>query len=99
MSTTKGHSQGPVHRSYWGKRRIYRTGKPGLIARSLDRIEQVRLEEVEPADRVPILRRYLAVVPGARPYMPVDHHAPLAEFKRIAAQFPVFRITPAASVP
>jgi deazaflavin-dependent oxidoreductase (nitroreductase family) len=61
--------------------------------------EQVRLEEVEPADRAPILRRYLAVTPGARPYLPVDHHAPLAEFKRIATQFPVFRITPAPRVP
>jgi hypothetical protein len=171
MSTTKGHSHSAVDPFYWMKRQIYRTGRPGLIARSLDRIaavqysagilsparavtlevagrrtghlvpflvviteyeherylvsmlgndanwvrnvraadgravlccgsrEQVRLEEVEPADRAPILRRYLAVAPGARPYLPVDHHAPLAEFKRIAAQFPVFRITPAASVP
>lgn len=171
MSTTKGHSHGAVHLFYWMKRRIYRTGRPGLIARSLDRIaavqssagilsparaatlevagrrtghlvpflvviveyhherylvsmlgndanwvrnvraaggrailrrgsrEQVHLEEVESANRAPILRRYLAVAPGARPYLPVDHHAPLTEFKRIAAQFPVFRITPAASVP
>jgi hypothetical protein len=61
--------------------------------------ERVRLEEVESADRAPILRRYLAVAPGARPYLPVDHHALLAEFEGIAAQFPVFRITPVASVP
>jgi len=58
--------------------------------------EQVRLEEVEPGDRAPILRRYLAVAPGARPHLPVDRHAPLAEFERIAGQYPVFRITPAA---
>jgi hypothetical protein len=61
------------------------------------RCEQVHLEEVEPAGRAPILRRYLAVAPGARPYLPVDRHAPLEEFERIAAQFPVFRITPAAT--
>jgi hypothetical protein len=61
------------------------------------RREQVRLEEVEPAGRAPILRRYLAVAPGARPYLPVDRHAPLGEFERIAAQFPVFRIIPAAT--
>ena len=58
--------------------------------------ERVRLEEVEPGDRAPILRRYLAVAPGARPHLPVDRHAPLAEFERIAGQYPVFRIIPAA---
>jgi len=171
MSTAEEHSHGAVHRLYWMKRWIYRTGRPDLIARALNRIaaiqysagilsparavtlevtgrrtgrlisfpvvaaeydrerylvsmlgndanwvrnvraadgravlrrgsrKQVRLEEVEPADRAPILRRYLAVAPGARPHLPVDRHAPLEEFERIAAQFPVFRITPAASGP
>jgi hypothetical protein len=54
--------------------------------------EEVRLEEVEPGDRAPILRCYLGVAPGARPHIPVDRHAPLEEFERIAGQFPVFRI-------
>jgi deazaflavin-dependent oxidoreductase (nitroreductase family) len=58
--------------------------------------EEARLKEVEPGDRAPILRRYLELAPGARPHLPVDRHAPLAEFERIADQFPVFRITPAA---
>ena len=58
--------------------------------------EEVRLVEVAPADRAPILRRYLAVAPGARAHLPVDRHAPLAEFERIADQFPVFQIVPAA---
>ena len=57
------------------------------------RAEQVRLIEVEPGDRPPILRAFLAVAPGARPHMPVDRHAPLAEFAQIAADFPVFRLT------
>jgi hypothetical protein len=52
----------------------------------------VRLDEVAPADRAPILRRYLAVAPGARPHIPVDRHAPLADFERIAEGYPVFRI-------
>lgn len=56
--------------------------------------QQVRLVEVEPAARAPILRRYLAVAPGARPHLPVGKNAPLEEFERIAVQFPVFRITP-----
>ncbi len=54
--------------------------------------EDVRLEEVDIGARAPILRRYLALAPGARPHIPVDRHAPLAEFESIAAQFPVFRI-------
>ena len=58
--------------------------------------EEVRLVEVEPGDRAPILRRYLQVAPGARAHLPVDRHAPLAEFERIADQFPVFQIVPAA---
>ena len=61
------------------------------------RRENVCLVEVEPGARAPILRRYLALAPGARPHLPVDQDAPLAEFERIADQFPVFRVTPAAS--
>ena len=57
---------------------------------------KVQLDEVDPAARAPILRRYLAVAPGARPHIPVDRHAPLADFERVAAQFPVFRVTTAA---
>ncbi|MFF4615529.1 nitroreductase family deazaflavin-dependent oxidoreductase [Nonomuraea jabiensis] len=53
----------------------------------------VRLEEVEPALRAPIPRRYLGLAPGARPHVPVDRHAPLEEYERIAAGVPVFRIT------
>jgi F420H(2)-dependent quinone reductase len=56
----------------------------------------VRLVEVEPADRAPILRRYLAAAPGARPHIPVDRDAPLADFVRIADRYPVFRIVPDA---
>jgi deazaflavin-dependent oxidoreductase (nitroreductase family) len=54
----------------------------------------VRLEEVDAADRAPILRRYLAVAPGARPHFPVDRDDPLTEFTRIADRYPVFRIVP-----
>ncbi|MFN8162425.1 MAG: nitroreductase/quinone reductase family protein [Solirubrobacterales bacterium] len=54
--------------------------------------EPVRLQEVDPPARAPILRRYLEVAPGGRPHIPVDRRAPLAEFERIAAQYPVFRI-------
>jgi hypothetical protein len=54
--------------------------------------EAVRLEEVDRRGRAPILRRYLRVAPGARPHIPVDRRAPLAEFEQTAARYPVFRI-------
>ena len=54
--------------------------------------QQVRLEDVDRRARALILRRYLALAPGARPHLPVDRHAPLEEFERIAAEFPVFRV-------
>jgi deazaflavin-dependent oxidoreductase (nitroreductase family) len=57
----------------------------------------VRLEEVGAAARAPILRRYLQVAPGARPHIPVDRHAGEEAFEEIAAQFPVFRVRPAAT--
>lgn len=56
------------------------------------RREDIRLEEVDPGERAPILRRYLALAPGGRAHFPVDRHASLEEFDRIAAGFPVFRI-------
>jgi deazaflavin-dependent oxidoreductase (nitroreductase family) len=164
MNTTTGHSRGMVERLYGVQRWMYRTGRPGALAKAMNRVsavqfsagilsparamtlevpgrrtgrlvslpvavaeyeggrylvsmlgedanwvlnvraaggrvvlrrggrEEVRLEEVEPGDRAPILRCYLGVAPGARPHIPVDRHAPLEEFERIAGQFPVFRI-------
>jgi deazaflavin-dependent oxidoreductase (nitroreductase family) len=54
----------------------------------------IQLEEVPIDQRAPILRAYLRVAPGARPHVPVNKDAPLAEFQKIAAAYPVFRITP-----
>ena len=56
------------------------------------RTEQVLLEEVEVSQRAPILKAYLKIAPGARPHILVDKDAPVAEFEKIAAEFPVFRI-------
>jgi deazaflavin-dependent oxidoreductase (nitroreductase family) len=58
------------------------------------RREHVRLEEVPPEQRGPILRRYLQVAPGARPHVPVSRSAPIEDFERVAGGFPVFRIAP-----
>jgi deazaflavin-dependent oxidoreductase (nitroreductase family) len=62
------------------------------------RREVVRLEEVEPSVRAPILQRYLDRAPGARPHIPVNRRAPLKDFEAVAAQFPVFLITPDGSL-
>ncbi|GAA1737515.1 hypothetical protein GCM10009681_05210 [Luedemannella helvata] len=55
--------------------------------------EPVRLVEVDVEARAPILRRFLELAPGARPHIPIDRHAPVADFAAVAAQFPVFRVT------
>ncbi|MFI6452526.1 nitroreductase/quinone reductase family protein [Streptosporangium amethystogenes] len=54
--------------------------------------EQITLDEVPVTERAPVLRRYLAIAPGARPHVPMNRHAPLSEFEKIAHQYPVFRI-------
>jgi len=54
--------------------------------------EDIRLEEIPVDQRAPILKAYLHAAPGARPHVPVDMDAPLAEFEKIAAEFPVFRL-------
>ncbi|GAB3486729.1 nitroreductase/quinone reductase family protein [Nocardiopsis coralliicola] len=54
----------------------------------------VLLEEVPAAERPPIIKRYLALAPGARPHIPVDRSAPAADFAPVAAGHPVFRIRP-----
>jgi hypothetical protein len=53
-----------------------------------------RLIEMPVSERAPIIKRYLQQVPGARPHIPVDRHAPLAEFEAIAPRYPAFRVVP-----
>lgn len=54
--------------------------------------EEVRLVEVEIDQRAPILKKYLQRAPGARPHISVSKDAPLAEFAKVAAQYPVYRV-------
>ena len=56
------------------------------------RTEQVRLEELAVDKRAPVLKAYLQRAPGARPHIPVDKDAPLAEFQAVAGESPVFRV-------
>ncbi|HET9140768.1 nitroreductase/quinone reductase family protein [Actinophytocola sp.] len=64
----------------------------GLVVLRRRQALACRLIEVPVTDRAPILKRYLAKVPGARPHLPVDQHAALAEFDAIAASYPVFQV-------
>ena len=54
--------------------------------------EDVQLEEIPTDERAPLLKAYLHAAPGARPHVPVDMDAPLAEFEKIAAEYPVFHV-------
>jgi len=54
--------------------------------------EEVQLEEIPADQRAPLLKAYLQAAPGARPHVPVSEDAPLTEFEKIAAEFPVFRL-------
>lgn len=54
--------------------------------------EQVLLKEVDVSQRALILKAYLQIAPGARPHIPVGKDAPVAEFERIASEYPVFRV-------
>jgi hypothetical protein len=54
--------------------------------------EQVRLEELEINRKAAILKAYLQIAPGARPHIPVSKDAPIAEFEKIAAKYPIFRL-------
>jgi hypothetical protein len=54
--------------------------------------ERVSLVEDLSEKRPAILRRYLELAPGARPFFPIDRRAPLSDFERIVDQYPVFRV-------
>ena len=68
-----------------------RAARGRAVLRSGSR-EEVRLEEVPAEQRAPILRAYLQLAPGARPHVPVNKDAPMAEFEKIATAFPVFQV-------
>ncbi len=54
--------------------------------------ESVHLVEVETNRRAPILKAYLQIAPGARPHFAISKDASIAEFERIASNYPVFKV-------
>jgi deazaflavin-dependent oxidoreductase (nitroreductase family) len=64
----------------------------GKVTLRHGRSEDVRLEEVAPEHRAPVLKDYLRRAPRAGAHMPVEKDAPLAEFERVSPRFPVFMV-------
>ena len=69
----------------------------GAVVLRRGRREEVTLEEVDVANRAPIIRRYAAVAPGGRPHLGLRRDASLEECEALAPDTPVFRITPSAA--
>jgi hypothetical protein len=58
----------------------------------------VRLVEVyATGEKAKAIKAYLRRAPGARPHIPIALDAPMEEFARIAADYPVFRIVDTAT--
>lgn len=68
-------------------------GGDGRAVLRRGKAEDVTLVEDFSGDRAAILRRYLEVAPGARPFFTIDKRAPLEDFQRVVDQYPVFRVT------
>jgi deazaflavin-dependent oxidoreductase (nitroreductase family) len=64
----------------------------GVAVLRRGRRENVTLEEVNVADRAPIIRRYAAVAPGGRRHLALGRDASLEECEVLAPHTPVFRI-------
>jgi hypothetical protein len=54
----------------------------------------VKLTEIPPEERAPILKAYCQVATSGRHHLPVLYNAPVAEFEPVASDYPVFRIDP-----
>ncbi len=60
------------------------------------RREPVRLVNVPPEERAPVLREYVRIATSGRTHFPLEPGAPLSDFAAIADRYPVFRIDPLA---
>jgi hypothetical protein len=75
-----------------GVKNIRATGGEAFIKQG--RLNPVRLAELPPQDRAPILKAWCQVATSGRQHLPVAHDAPVSAFESIAADYPVFRIDP-----
>jgi hypothetical protein len=74
-------------------RNVRAAGGEAFIKRGRSR--PVRLTEISPRERAPILKAWCQVATSGRRHLPVPHDAPVSAFEAIAAEYPVFRIDPA----
>ncbi|HEY5624939.1 MAG TPA: nitroreductase/quinone reductase family protein [Dehalococcoidia bacterium] len=56
------------------------------------RRERIRLVEVPPEERAPVLREYVRIATSGRLHFPLQVGAPLSEYAAISGRYPVFRI-------
>ncbi len=63
------------------------------------RRETVRLVEVFGPEHAPVLREYLRLAPGARPFFPVSKNAPVGDFAAIVDRYPIFRVDSLEELP
>ena len=56
------------------------------------RTRPVRLTEIPPAERAPILKAWSLVATSGRKHLPIPPDAPTASFEAIAPDYPAFRI-------
>ena len=75
-------------------RNVRAAGGQAFIKRGQSR--PVMLTEIPPEERAPILKAWCQVATSGRHHLPVPHDAPVSAFEAIAADYPVFRIDPAA---
>ena len=75
-------------------RNVRAAGGEAFIKRSRSR--PAMLTEIPPRERAPILKAWCQVATSGRQHLPVPHDAPVPAFEAIAADYPVFRIDPAA---
>jgi hypothetical protein len=71
-------------------RNVRADGQAVLLGRR--KRQNVSLVEDFSADRAAVLRRYLDLAPGARPFFSIDRRSPLEDFERIVNDYPVFRV-------
>jgi len=77
--------------SEWVKN-VRATGGEAFIKRG--RLIPVKLTELPPHNRAPILKAWCQVATSGRQHLPVPHDAPVSAFESIATDYPVFRIDP-----
>lgn len=73
--------------------RNVRAAEGQAVLRRRGRRTVVRLCEVDVDRRAPILRAYLQRAFRARAHIPVSADASLADFERIASEYPVFQVS------